>query len=134
MYFLDTNTCIYFLNGRYTSIKERLLAIPPNQIAIPSVVKAELLLGAMKSSHGEKTMERVEEFLAPFEIYAFDGFCAKTYAEIRAGLEKAGEVIGPNDMIIASIVIFHEGLLVTNNVREFQRIKGLKMENWVMEE
>ena len=74
--------------------------------------------------------EKVERFLSPFEIIPFVDLVTYTYAEIRNEAEKKGELIGPNDMLIASIVNFHEGILVTNNVREFQRIKGLKIENW----
>ena len=63
MYFLDTNTCIYFLNGKYESIKTKLIATPPNEIVIPSVVKAELLFGAYKSKRPKETIEKVEKFL-----------------------------------------------------------------------
>ena len=130
MYFLDTNTCIYFLNGKYEFIKEKILATPPNEIQIPTIVKAELLLGAYKSKKRKENIEKVEKFLEPFEVIPFIDLITYTYAEIRNDIEKKGEVIGPNDMLIASIVKFHEGILVTNNVKEFDRIKGLKIENW----
>ena len=131
MYFLDTNTCIYFLNGKYDFIRNKILATPPNEIQIPIIVKAELLLGAYKSKKRKENIEKVERFLEPFEIIPFIDLITYTYAEIRNDIEKKGEVIGPNDMLIASIVKFHEGILVTNNVREFKRIEGLKVENWV---
>ena len=130
MYFLDTNTCIYFLNGKYEFIRDKLLATPPNEIQIPTIVKAELLLGAYKSKKRKENIEKVEKFLEPFEVIPFIYLITYTYAEIRNDIEKKGEVIGPNDMLIASIVKFHEGILVTNNIREFERIKGLKIENW----
>jgi tRNA(fMet)-specific endonuclease VapC len=130
MYFLDTNTCIYFLNGKYIFIKEKILSLPPNEIKIPSIVKAELLLGAYKSNRKKETIEKVDKFLEPFEVIPFMDLMTYTYAEIRNDVEKKGEVIGPNDMLIASIVKFHDGILVTNNVKEFQRIKGLKLDNW----
>ena len=130
MYFLDTNTCIYFLNGKYEFIRDKILATPPNEIQIPTIVKAELLLGAYKSKKRKENIEKVEKFLVPFEVIPFIDLITYTYAEIRNDIEKKGEVIGPNDMLIASIVKFHEGILVTNNVREFERIKGLKIENW----
>ena len=63
MYYLDTNTCIYFLNGKYESIKKKILSTPPNEIAIPSIVKAELLLGAYKSKKRNANLEKVEKFL-----------------------------------------------------------------------
>jgi len=131
MYFLDTNTCIYFLNGAHESIKARLLATPPNGIRIPSIVKAELLLGAYKSKKRKEITVAVERFLEPFEVVPFTDAMAYTYAEIRGETEKKGTLIGPNDLLIASIVKFHDGILVSNNCREFERIKGLKIENWV---
>lgn len=130
MYFLDTNTCIYFLNGKYEFIKEKIMSTPPNEIQIPTIVKAELLLGAYKSKKRKENIEKVEKFLEPFEVIPFIDLITYTYAEIRNDIEKKGEVIGPNDMLIASIVKFHEGILVTNNVKEFERIKVLKIENW----
>ena len=131
MYYLDTNTCIYFLNGKYESVKIKILTTLPNEIAIPSVVKAELLLGAYKSKNRKSNVEKIEKFLEPFEIVAFDDVMAYTYADIRYKTEKIGENVGPNDLFIAAIVKFHEGTLVTNNDKEFCRIEGLKIENWV---
>jgi len=131
MYFLDTNTCIYFLNGKYESIKTKILATSPNEIVIPSIVKAELLFGAYKSKKPKETIEKVGKFLEPFEIVPFDDMASYVYAELRSKMEQSGELVGPNDLLIASIVKFHEGILVTHNVREFKRIKGLKIEDWV---
>ncbi len=131
MYFLDTNTCIYFLNGKYESIKDKILSTPPNAIAIPTIVKAELLLGAYKSKNKTVNFEKVEQFLEPFEIIPFVDLMTYVYAEIRTSTESIGITIGPNDLFIASIVKFHEGVLVTNNVKEFERIDGLQIDNWV---
>jgi tRNA(fMet)-specific endonuclease VapC len=131
MYFLDTNTCIYFLNGKYESIRDKLLLTSPNEIAIPSIVKAELLLGAYKSKNRKGNIDKVEQLLTPFEIIAFDDLMTYVYADIRNKVEKKGEVIGPNDLLIASIVKFNEGIIVTHNVKEFKRIEGLKVDDWV---
>jgi len=131
MYFLDANTCIYYLNGKYDSVRRRLLSTPPNNIAIPSVVKAELLLGSYKSKKRKDNLEKLEKFLQPFEVIPFFDLVTYVYADIRSTLEKTGQIVGPHDLIIASIVKFHDGILVTNNVVEFQRIKGLKIENWI---
>jgi tRNA(fMet)-specific endonuclease VapC len=130
MYYLDTNTCIYFLNGKFEYIKTRMLATTPNEIAIPSIVKAELLLGAYKSKNRKANIEKVEKFLDPFEIASFDDLMTYIYADIRYKTEKRGDVVGPNDVLIATIVKFHEGILVTHNVNEFSRIEGLKIEDW----
>lgn len=131
MYYLDTNTCIYYLNGVYENIKKRILSTAPSEIMIPSIVKAELLLGAYKSKSRTTTMEKLERFLQPFEIVAFEDQMTYHYADIRSEIETRGKTIGPNDILIAAIVRFHDGILVTNNVEEFNRIAGLKIENWV---
>ena len=130
MFYLDTNTCIYFLNGRSEKIKNNILTTLPTQIAIPAIVKAELLLSAYKSKSKEKTLENIEKFLHPFEIIPFEDQMSYDYADIRSQLEKKGKVIGPNDLLIASITRFHDAILITNNVDEFSRIPNLKIENW----
>ncbi len=131
MFYLDTNTCIYFLNGTYASIKKKILETSPSEIAIPSVVKAELLFGAYKSKRKKENIEKIEQFLEPFEIVPFDEVMTYVYADIRYNMEMKGTLIGPNDLFIAAIVKFHEGILITNNEKEFKRIEGLKVENWV---
>lgn len=132
MYYLDTNTCIYFLNGKHESIRDKLIITSPNEIAIPSIVKAELLLGAYKSKNRKENTEKVRQFLEPFEVIGFDDLMTYVYADIRYKTEKNGDIVGPNDLFIASIVKFHDGILVTNNVKEFKRIEGLTIQNWVI--
>lgn len=132
MYYLDTNTCIYFLNGRYESIKLKIVETSPNKIKIPSIVKAELLLGGYKSKNKTKTLAKLEQFLEPFEVISFTEEMTYTYAEIRSTLEKKGQIIGPNDVLIASIVLFYSATLITHNVQEFKRIPALKIEDWVL--
>lgn len=131
IYTLDTNTCIYFLNGKYESIKERLMSLPPDRIKIPAIVKAELLFGAFKSNRREETVEKVEQFLSPFEIISFGDKAAYEYGSIRLALEISGNPIGPNDLIIAAITIAENATLVTHNVSEFSRVSKLKFEDWV---
>lgn len=130
MYFLDTNTCIYFLKNTYPSLSERWLSIPPKNIKIPSIVKAELLFGAYKSVHKEAVLEKLAVLLSPFEIIPFTDEMTLTYAEICSHLERKGQIIGPNDLLIASIVKYNQGILVTHNIREFSRVKDLKLESW----
>ncbi len=132
MNFLDTNICIYAIKNKYPSIVEHFKRHSPKDIKIPSIVKAELLLGAEKSSFRSKTKSIIEQFLFPFEIIPFDDKATVFYAEIRAKLEKSGQLIGPNDLIIAAIVIAHNGCLITNNTNEFKRIKKLKIKNWTI--
>ena len=130
MFFLDSITCIYYLNGVSESIRKKILATSPLEIRIPSVVKAELLLGAYKSKVSSKTLERLEQFLEPFEVSPFDDRVSYEYAAIRKQTEGDGTVVGPNDLLIASITKFHQGILVTRNVKEFSTIQGLLIENW----
>jgi tRNA(fMet)-specific endonuclease VapC len=132
MWFLDTNTCIYFLNGTHSSVRDRLLSTPPVDIAIPAIVKAELLVGASKSKQRDVVLEKVNRFLEPFDIVPFSDGATSTYASIRATLESRGNIIGPNDLLIAATVLSYNGILVTNNVREFGRVPDLKIENWVL--
>lgn len=80
MFFLDTNTCIYFLNGKYASVRDKILATPTNEIKIPVVVKAELLLGAYKSFQKAKSLKKLEIFFKPFEIIPFTYGMTHTYA------------------------------------------------------
>jgi len=130
MYYLDTNICVYFLNGKYSQVKDRIQKTNPIQIKIPSIVKAELLYGAEKSQNKEKNIDLVIKFLEPFEIRDFDDNSSVQYSKIRAMLESKGTIIGPNDYIIASTVLSNGGILITNNVEEFKRVKGLRIENW----
>lgn len=131
-YFLDTNICVYFLKGQYPSVLENIKNTNPNNIKIPSIVKAELLYGAEKSQHKTKNMTSINRFLEPFEIISFDDGCSNIYSKIRATLESKGTVIGPNDYIIAATTLANNGILVTNNTKEFERIKNLKIENWIL--
>ena len=130
MYFLDTNICIYYLKGKFPKLKEKLLSYNPEMIAIPAVAKAELIYGAEKSKKREENLEKVNEFLLPFQIHGFSDSETGIYASIRSNLEKRGKLIGPNDLLIASIVLSHEGVLITNNIKEFRRVEGLQVEDW----
>lgn len=133
MYIVDSNTCIYFMNGKYTSVRDKFLSISPKDIKISAVVKGELLLGAFKSKTREQTTDKVEKFLEPFEIIDFNEKMAYDYAEIRKNLELAGTPIGANDLLIAATALNENAILVTHNVDEFSRVKRLKIEDWVEE-
>lgn len=129
-YFLDTNICIYFLKGFFPNIKKKIEEIPPHSIKIASIVKAELLFGVQNSSRKKNNLELVNRFLLPFEIIPFDDPATDVYSKIRFDLSKNGKIIGPNDLILASTVLANKGILVSNNLNEFSRIKNLKVENW----
>jgi len=131
MYFVDSNTCIYFMNGKYPSVRDKFLSISPKAIKVSSVVKAELLLGAYKSRNREQTTRKVLNFLKPFEIVPFTDEMTDDYAEIRSELEKSGKPIGANDYFIAATARYKKGIIVTNNADEFSRISKLELVNWV---
>ena len=132
IYYLDSNICVYFLKGLYPSIMENIKNINPNNIKIPSIVKAELLYGAEKSQQKAKNLSNINRFLEPFEIIPFDDDCSIVYSKIRSSMELKETIIGPNDYIIASTVLAKNGILVTNNTKEFKRVKNLKIENWIV--
>jgi tRNA(fMet)-specific endonuclease VapC len=129
-YFLDTNICIYYLKGMYPKLKDKLLSYNPDRIIIPVITKAELLYGAEKSQKKEENLKRIQQFLLPFHIQEFSDTETQAYATIRNTLEKEGNIIGPNDILIASIVLSNNGTLITKNIKEFTRIKGLKVKDW----
>ena len=128
-YYLDSNICIFYMRGRNERLFNRVNAVT-NFIKLPSIVKAELLTGAMKSVKPAQELERVMTFCEPFEIVPFDDSMTKIYGEIRAELERTGRRIGFNDLIIAATVKARGGVLVTNNINEFTRINGLLLDDW----
>ncbi len=129
-YFLDTNICIYALNGTYPGIEDEIRRRRPARIQVPSIVCAELYLGVRTSDRPEETRTAVETFLAPFQVIPFDRDATRDYAEIRARLEQNGQPIGPNDLIIAATVRSRNGVLVTHNQNEFGRVPSLEITDW----
>ena len=129
-YLLDTNACVRFLNRRSESLIQRLSRTNPKEIAVCSVVKAELFFGAMKSRKPIETLKSQQAFLSRFVSLPFDDHAAEEYGRIRAELEKAGTPIGPNDLMIASIASANGVTLITDNTREFSRVNDLLLENW----
>ena len=130
-YLLDTNICIYYLKGTYPALRDKMLSVHPSDIKIPAVVKAELLYGAEKSVKRDENMAKAYAFLMPFEIAPFGDAASVYYSSIRASLEKEGKPIGPNDLFIAAIAQAEKAVLVTNNIKEHQRISGIRLENWI---
>ena len=128
---LDTNICIYIIKQRPLSVKKRFESYEIGQLCISSITVSELMYGVYKSQHVERNLQALEQFLMPFEIVDFDTGAAVAYGKIRATLEKQGQVIGGMDMQIAGHAISLGMTVVTNNTKEFQRIEGLALENWV---
>lgn len=131
-YFIDTNIIIYALKGNYPSIIEKFKSTPSFEIMIPAVVRAELEYGAKKSKDYKKSIEAYNKFLSIYKTVPFTENETEIYGDIRSELEKNGNMIGANDLLIASIVLSHNGILVTHNVDEFARIKKLKIEDWTL--
>lgn len=132
IYCLDTNTCVYYLNDSVPNIRKRLNEKFFRDVKIPSMVAAELLYGAEKSAKRENNFKIVKTFFSLYEIIDFDEKAANLYAILRAELERSGQIIGSNDLIIAATALSFDATLVTHNVREFSRINGLKLEDWVI--
>ena len=129
-YLLDTNSWIQFLNGRSESIRRRLESTKPQDIVLCSVVKAELLYGAMKSARPAENLAKIRSFIEPHTSFPFDDDAAQVYGALRARLERLGKPIGPNDLLIAAITLVRGATLVTHNTREFSRIEDLALEDW----
>ena len=129
-YLLDTNTCIYFLNERSEPLVRRIKSTHPQDIVVCSIVKAELYYGALKSSRPMENLRKQQEFLQQLGSIPFDDHAAHEYGHIRSRLEKRGIPIGPNDMLIAAIAIANGAILITHNIREFERIEGMALEDW----
>lgn len=130
-YLLDTNICIYIIKKRPVQVLRKFTGFAVGDIAISSITLAELQFGVVKSSNPEKNQEALDKFLTPIEILDFGYYASIEYGKIRAALERKGTPIGPLDMLIASHAKSMGLTLVTNNVKEFERIPGLKIENWV---
>lgn len=129
-YLLDTNVCIRYLNGQSEKIYQQLSIRKPEEIALCSIVKAELIYGAQKSHNPSKNLQRLYSFADPFISLPFDDKAAEIYGRIRTDLERAGTPIGPNDLMIAAIAIANEIILITHNIREFGKVATLHIEDW----
>jgi len=129
-YLLDTNVCVVYLNGRASSLRDRLLATPTEDIVVCSVVKAELFYGAFRSNNPQRTLERQQAFLSQFISLPFQDEAALLAGRIRAKLANAGMPIGSYDLQIAAIALANNLTLVTHNIREFERVEGLQIEDW----
>ena len=130
MLLLDTNLCIGILNQGNQNIIQRFMQHSPNEIALCSIVKAELLYGARHSQKVESNLLLLQQFFAPLTSLPFDDRCAEEAGLIRADLVAQGKSLGPNDILIAATARAHDALLVTHNTKEFSRITGLRLQAW----
>ena len=130
-YLMDTNICIYIMNTRPIEIIHKFRRFDVGEIGVSTITVSELQYGIAKSKNRELNTKRVEEFLAPLEILPYDEIAATIYGDIRHKLEKRGQPIGPLDLLIAAHALSRKLVLITNNEKEFKRVKNLKVENWI---
>jgi tRNA(fMet)-specific endonuclease VapC len=128
---LDTNICIELLRAGSPAMLARMREHEIDAIAISAITLAELNCGVAKSSRPEHHASLLAQFCAAIGVLPFDHLAAETYGRVRANLERAGTPIGPLDTLIASHALSLGLTVVTNNVREFQRVAGLRVENWL---
>jgi tRNA(fMet)-specific endonuclease VapC len=133
MYLLDTNICIYIIKKKPVDVLKTLKTKSKKDIYISSITIAELEYGVAKSQFPEKNKIALIEFLSIFNILPFDDTDAVEFGMIKTDLEKKGKIIGPMDLLIAGQAKSKKLILVTNNIKEFERVEGLKIENWVKE-
>ncbi len=129
-FLLDTNVCIEILRGRNLTLKSRLAEHALDELALCSIVWAELLCGARLARDPEAELNKVHRAFDAWRRLEFDDASALRYAEIRAHLQREGRLIGCHDLLIASIALAHDLTLVTHNHTEFERVPGLKLVDW----
>jgi tRNA(fMet)-specific endonuclease VapC len=129
VYVLDTNTLIYFFKG-IGAVSQRLLATPPKEIGVPTIVLYELEVGIARSRSPKKRKKQLEDFTSVIRILPFGREEARCAASIRVDLERQGCPIGPYDILIGAVAMSNHGVLVTHNAQEFARIQGLRLEDW----
>jgi len=129
-YLLDSNVCVDYLTGRFPHVVKRIQDLMPEDLCLSSIVVAELRYGADKSAKARRNHELLNVLTGEIPCRDFDGAAATRYGKLRASLERKGTPIGPNDMLIAAHALSLGLVLATDNVSEFKRVEGLKLENW----
>ena len=129
-YLLDTDICIYIIKKKPESVFDRFRKCSIGDIGISSITYSELCFAVSKSQNIEKNLEALGGFVAPLEIVPYEQPACLAYGKVRSELEKAGLPIGPLETLIASQAVSLEVILVTNNIKEFNRIGNLKVESW----
>jgi tRNA(fMet)-specific endonuclease VapC len=130
-FMLDTDSCIALIKRKPAKILRRITSLAPGEAGISAVTLAELRFGVAKSADKERNSQALDEFLLPLEIADFDEAAADSYGMVRAALESAGTPIGPLDTLIGAHAISMGVILVTHNTREFRRLPGLAVEDWL---
>ena len=131
-YMLDTNICIYAIKNKPEQVFNRIRENMKMGLCISSITLAELEHGIAKSNYPERSRAALTKFLTILEVFDFDEAAARAYGSICAQLQKQGTPIGTMDMLIAGHARSRGYILVTNNTREFERVDGLRLENWAI--
>lgn len=131
MFMLDTDICIYIIKQKPKSVLKHFQRLRYGDLSVSAITYAELMNGAKKSSRVKYNIKKLNELAELLEIKNFDQNAAIAYGDVRSILEKKGMVIGSNDLLIAAHALSSNCTLVTNNLSEFSRVNGLKIENWV---
>ena len=129
-YLLDTNIVIYVLKRRPVEVLA-VFNTNASRMAISSITLSELMYGAEKSLNVNRNLEAIEEFVSHLDVLPYDAKASQHYGQIKATLERKGEIIGENDIHIAAHAISQGLILVSNNLKEFNRVPNLALENWV---
>jgi len=130
-YMLDTDVCITLIKNRPESMRIRLSRLSPDEVGISSIVTAELWFGVALSQKKKQNQAALKDFLDYTTILDWPYEACLIYGQIRTGLQKKGTPIGAMDLLIASHALLLDAILVTNNTKEFSRVPGLKIENWL---
>ena len=130
-YLLDTNICIYIKNHRPAEVLAKFSKLPPGKVAMSAITYGELCFGAEKSSKPKETHNILLHLIALIPVLSLDEKVSTHYGKIRQHLQACGKPIGNNDLWIASHALANKLILVTNNEAEFERVPGLRVENWV---
>lgn len=129
-YLLDTNICIYIIKRKPEQVLAKFKQLEPGDVCLSSISLAELDYGVHKSQHAYRNQIALKEFTMPLDILPFDEEAAMHYGKLRYDLEKQGQPIGSMDLLIAAHALSKQITLVSNNLKEFQKIPQLKLENW----
>ena len=129
-YLLDTNICIYIAKQKPALVQARLERLQPGDVGMSVITHAELMYGAWKSQKAASNLAKLAQLRFAIPVEPLDPDAARHYGRLRAELEKKGSPIGAYDLLIAAHALSRGLTLVTNNVREFSRVAGLRVENW----
>jgi len=129
-YLLDTNICVYWLKGN-EKLEQKILSVGIDNVALSFINISELYYGAYKSQRTQSNLNLIRQLTGQLNVVESDEAISEIFGQLKAELEVAGTIIDDADLFIAACAKVHGLILVTNNVKHFKRVKGLKLENWI---